>query len=30
MKTEIHSTKSESGRDFEVFRKSLLAELQIH
>ena len=30
MKTETHSTKSESRRDFEVFRKRLLAELQIH
>ena len=30
MKTETHSTKRESRRDFEVFRKRLLAELQIH
>jgi RNA polymerase-binding transcription factor DksA len=30
MKTETHSTKSESKRDFEVFRKRLLAELKIH
>src|SRR5258708_6018655 len=30
MKTETHSTKSESRRDFAVFRKRLLAELQIH
>ena len=30
MKTETHSTKTESRRDFEVFRKRLLAELQIH
>ena len=30
MKTETHSTKSANKRDFEVFRKRLLAELQIH
>jgi len=30
MKTETHSTKSESRRAFEVFRRRLLAELQIH
>ncbi len=30
MKTETHSTKSQSRRDFEVFRKRLLAELQTH
>ena len=30
MKTETHSHKGESKRDFEVFRKRLLAELQIH
>ncbi len=30
MKTETHSTKSESRRDFEAFRKRLLAELQTH
>ena len=29
MKTKTHSTKSESRRDFEVFRQRLLAELQI-
>ncbi len=30
MKTETHSTKNESRRDFEAFRKRLLAELQTH
>jgi len=30
MKTETHSHKSESKRDFESFRKRLLAELQSH
>lgn len=30
MKTETHSHKSESRRDFEGFRKRLLAELQTH
>jgi len=30
MKTETHSHKSESKRDFEGFRKRLLAELQSH
>jgi RNA polymerase-binding transcription factor DksA len=30
MKTETHHHKGESKRDFEVFRKRLLAELQIH
>jgi len=30
MKTETHSTKSQSRRDFEAFRKRLLAELQTH
>ncbi len=30
MKTETHSHRSESKRDFEVFRKRLLSELQAH
>jgi RNA polymerase-binding transcription factor DksA len=30
MKTETHPHKGESKRGFEVFRKRLLAELQIH
>src|ERR1700745_591225 len=30
MKTETHSHKGESKRDFEGFRKRLLAELEIH
>jgi RNA polymerase-binding transcription factor DksA len=30
MKTETHPHKGESKRDLEVFRKRLLAELQIH
>jgi DnaK suppressor protein len=30
MKTETNFPKSESKRDFEVFRKRLLAELQTH
>jgi len=30
MKTETNHHKGESKRDFEVFRKRLLAELQIH
>ena len=30
MKTKTHSTKSESRRDFEVFRQRLLAETADH
>ena len=30
MRTETRSRKNESKRDYEVFRKRLLAELQIH